>query len=415
MEIHYTDDEGDKVIISSDIELKEALYLVHQFPQPSFRLTLTLKSLHPTIPIFSASTTCTPPTTCESTSNLSQRILKLIGTGKQEDLLQAKNILLTEVPNSPEYRYLSECVEWFLNHPEEAGGYLLTALNTGLISLEQFWKNPFFANTWNQFTALPAYLNSWFPTATQPQPTQTYPPYPYAPYMPPFTATNPCRTQPTPYPATTPFMPPFMPQPMTGSYNFTPFIFPTSPMYPGFVPPFTSSTNQMTMPPMSPPLNSTMSPPFPFPLSPRNVPPLSPHMVPTSPPTELPIPITPVTELPPTIELPKQPGSPPVDDFVFPAPPTTQPLLTSPQMPTVQFTSELGRGWGLGNWLNNVLHTAPAVQNNDPERFQEQLKTLEEMGWFDKEESLKALDKTNGDVLKAVEFLLSHQTSTVTL
>jgi hypothetical protein len=137
-------------------------------------------------------------------------------------------------------------------------------------------------------------------------------------------------------------------------------------------------------------------------------------MVPSSPPTELPIPIPPVTETPisasPKPELPK-PISPPVDDFVFPVPPTTQPP-TSP--PTVQFTSELGRGW-IGNWLNNVLHTAPAFQNHDPERFQEQLKTLEEMGWYDKEESLSALDKTNGDVLKAVEFLLSNQTSTVTL
>jgi hypothetical protein len=159
-----------------------------------------------------------------------------------------------------------------------------------------------------------------------------------------------------------------------------------------------------------------MSPPFPFPLSPRSVPPLSPQTVPSSPPTEH-IPITPVTQLPtpvsPRTELPK-PISP-TDDFVFPAPPTTQPQPTSPQIPTVQFTSELGRGWGLGNWFNNVLHTAPVVQNSDPERFQEQLKTLEEMGWYDKEESLKALDKTNGDVLKAVEFLLSHQTSTVTL
>jgi hypothetical protein len=423
MEIHYTDDEGDKVIISSDIELKEALYLVHQFPQPSFRLTLTLKTLRPSIPAFTASTPI--PTTSESTANISQRILKLIGTGKQEDLLKAKNILLTEVPNSPEYRYLSECVEWFLNHPEEAGSYLLTALNTGLISLEQFWKNPFFANTWNQFTSIPSYLNTWLPTAMnaqhQPPPQTIYtPPFPYS-YVPPNTSTNPCMTQPNPFPVTTPFMPPFMPhQPMTGSFNFTPFIFTTSPAYPtGMVPPFTSSTNQTSVPPMSPPLNAmpTMSPPFSFPpFSPRNVP-LSPPLVPSSPPTELP---NPVTEFPksqsPQAELPKSP-SPPVDDFVFPTPPTTQPQPTSTQtVPAVQFTSELGRGWGLGNWLNNVLHTPPTVQqNNDPDRFQEQLKTLEEMGWYDKEESLKALDKTNGDVLKAVEFLLSNQTSTVTI
>jgi len=194
---------------------------------------------------------------------------------------------------------------------------------------------------------------------------------------------------------------------MNGSYNFTPFIFPNSPAYPWGSTPFTSSTNPTTM---SPPFNAmpSMSPPY-------NIPPFSPRNTsPQSPITELPIPIPPITEIPisasPKPESPKQ-VSPPVDDFVFPAPPTTQPQPSSP--PTVQFTSELGRGW-IGNWLNNVLHTAP-VQNSDPARFQEQLKTLEEMGWYDREESLKALDKTNGDVLKAVEFLLSNQASTVNI
>jgi hypothetical protein len=421
MEIHYTDDEGDKVIISSDIELKEALYLVHQFPQPSFRLTLTLKPLRPTNPVFSAPT---PQATEPTTANLSQRILKLIGTGRQEDLLKAKNILLTEVPNSPEYRYLSECVEWFLNHPEEAGSYLLTSLNTGLISLEQFCKNPFFLNTWNQFmTNAPSYLNSWLPTGTMPHPPPpTFNPFPYSPYTCPFTAaTSPHVQQTNPFPGqhmpqTTPFCTPFMnfvppsTQTMNGSYNFTPFIFPAA--TPSFVPFTSSGVNQTPMPTMSPQMH------MPFNFSPRNfmVPPhvntsiafpVNSPAQPISP--ELPQPISPPTDLP-------RPSSPQLtDDFVFPAPPMTTPQPTSPHA-NVQFTSELGNGWGFGNWFNNVLTPRRSpVQTNDPERWKEQLKTLEEMGWYDHEECLKALDSTNGDVLKAVEFLLSNQTSTVTL
>jgi hypothetical protein len=132
---------------------------------------------------------------------------------------------------------------------------------------------------------------------------------------------------------------------------------------------------------------------------------------PISPPTELPKPISPQTT-----EIPKPTSPQLTDDFVFPAPPTATPQPTSPHA-NIQFTSELG-GWGLGNWFNQVLNqnrTASPVQTNDPERWKEQLKMLEEMGWYDHEECLKALDTTNGDVLKAVESLLSNQTSTVTL
>jgi hypothetical protein len=167
--------------------------------------------------------------------------------------------------------------------------------------------------------------------------------------------------------------------------------------------------------PFMPPPQANL-PPFSPLLSPRG-----PYMPPGSPSLASPLNSFPIPNSPPTEEFkptfsPQPVSTPPnlFDDFDLPAtpktPPQPQPQPTPPQqqqLPQVQFTNQLGN---LGSWFSHVF---PTVQN--PDRYKDQLKLLSEMGWCDKDECLKALDRMNGDVMKAVEFLLSNQTSTVTL
>jgi hypothetical protein len=396
MEIHYIDDEGDKVCISSDIELKEALYIMQQNPQPSFRLILSLRSRN-TKPASDSkfvppiNTSPNKPSMCDITN----RILKLIATGKQEDLLKAKDILITEFPDSSEYSYLKDTVEWFLAHPEEASGYLMTALSSGIISVEQFCKNPFLHA---QFNAGLSQLNTlWQQFVPQAQTFFRQPGWtaPFMPFVP-----QPTPTQP---PAHPPF--PFMPHPATwdpSTSGTVPPIYPTP--FCVFPPPV--ATGSFTFPQQT--SSTTFNPtPFTFPTTPA---PPSPFIF-NSPPST-PTPSTPLPEVPkfvPQVQSPQPTSSTPqvTDTFIFDeiVSPVSKPQtpVPAPQHPSVAGL--------LGNWWNMWQHTN--VQN--PDRYKEQLAILEDMGWTNREECLKALDKTGGDVLKAVETLLANQTANVSI
>jgi len=98
LEIYYKDDEDDLVIIATDIEIKEALYLIRKTPHPSpLRLTLKLN-----VPQASSPSTQSTPTNSsvrlDSTqfpnlSTLPTRILELLCTGKREDIEKAYRII----------------------------------------------------------------------------------------------------------------------------------------------------------------------------------------------------------------------------------------------------------------------------------------------------------------------------------
>jgi len=78
-----------------------------------------------------------------------------------------------------------------------------------------------------------------------------------------------------------------------------------------------------------------------------------------------------------------------IDDFVLiNRPPTPTPAAVSRKKSLFSFSSR--------------------KNNNDTNRFNEQLKKLEEMGWNDKGLCLKALRKRNGDISGAVEVLLAQ-------
>jgi hypothetical protein len=367
-------------------------------------------------------------------NGITQRILKLIGTGKQEDLLKAKDILLSEVPDSPEYRYLRESVEWFLNHPEEASGYLMTALSSGLVSMENFCKNPFLHSQLNAgLSQLNSLWQQWVPQQPQapvfrpwvpfmPQcpmssnsgyqssvPTFPHPPTFIPPFVPTWdptsSGTNPTPFTPFPGMATpAPYWNPhiFTPTPATtGSFNFTPQGGQVPTATP-FMPSFTPAT------PLSP------APPSPFIFN-------SPPATPT--PTNLTnsVPDTPLPEVPkqppqvqPTFPLPSVSQTFNFDDIVMPAS-TQQPQSSAQTSPQQSGTTTPGlfNPLNLGTWLNNVWTQTNLTVRSD--RYKDQLKVLEEMGWYDKEECLRALDRCHGDVLKAVEILLAYQASNVSL
>ena len=65
-------------------------------------------------------------------------------------------------------------------------------------------------------------------------------------------------------------------------------------------------------------------------------------------------------------------------------------------------------------FLMNPLMNPQNTQNNSPpeERFATQLVQLQEMGFFDAAENIRALTMTNGNVEAAVEWLFSHPPGT---
>jgi len=78
-------------------------------------------------------------------------------------------------------------------------------------------------------------------------------------------------------------------------------------------------------------------------------------------------------------------------------------------MPFAAMMEQLGRGFGGsqgGGGGNNLWVPPPPVQNPE-ETYAEQLKQLQEMGFWDREANIRALQATGGNVSASVERLLN--------
>jgi hypothetical protein len=133
-------------------------------------------------------------------------------------------------------------------------------------------------------------------------------------------------------------------------------------------------------------------------------------------PSPFPSPFPPAFLFKPPEIIPPVPSSsiPPPPEHTASVLPSLNPLnpnylydrLDTPSPPPVQ-----QKPWGINivqNFIRNILQ-------NPADKYQEELKLLEEMGWNDRALCLKALQLCNGDVMTAVELLLANQTSNVSL
>jgi hypothetical protein len=178
MEIQYKDDEGDMIVMCTDIELKEAFYLVKESSTPALRLTLEINSSKGTVsnnakvestvetPVESKTpeeppkqeTTNEPefPSPPSSEPSLCTRVKELIRTGKYEDLVKARQILLSEYQNSPEYYHCRARVESLLGNSQGSIECIKQAIQYGLTNIEQLLQDPHLLNVQNleEFTSL---------------------------------------------------------------------------------------------------------------------------------------------------------------------------------------------------------------------------------------------------------------------
>ena len=70
----------------------------------------------------------------------------------------------------------------------------------------------------------------------------------------------------------------------------------------------------------------------------------------------------------------------------------------------------MGMGMGMGGGFPTAASPAAPVSNEPPEvRFATQLAALNEMGFWDAEENIRALQLSGGNVNAAIERLLSRQ------
>jgi hypothetical protein len=299
MEIQYKDDEGDMIVMCTDIELKEAFYLVKESSTPALRLTLEINSSKGTVsnnakvestvetPVESKTpeeppkqeTTNEPefPSPPSSEPSLCTRVKELIRTGKYEDLVKARQILLSEYQNSPEYYHCRARVESLLGNSQGSIECIKQAIQYGLTNIEQLLQDPHLLNVQNleEFTSLIADLIS--------------------------------------------------------GANVT-----------------NTNTTSNTTSNKTPNTNSNTTAPNPEPKS-----------------------------------LEKE-----LEEFVIP--------------PLTQTTRQL-QSWG--NWMWNVTNQL-LFRNN---RYAAELKSLEEMGWKDRNACLRALDESNGDISTAVLILIDSE------
>jgi len=103
--------------------------------------------------------------------------------------------------------------------------------------------------------------------------------------------------------------------------------------------------------------------------------------------------VTPITPIPPV-------NDPILDDFFIPSPPSTR-----PQIPVTTSNNPFHL-WG--NWLSHVTNSAFPVQTVNPDKYRDQLNILAEMGWSNREQCLKALKRSKGDLDRAIEILLAQ-------
>jgi len=171
MEIQYKDDEGDVIVMCTDIELKEAFYLVKETSTPALRLTLEINPKGGDIPKVEPTgetktveeplkqeTSNEPefPSPPKSEPSLCTRVKELLRTGKYEDLEKARQILLSEYQNSPEYYHCRARVESLLGNPQESVECIKQAVEYGLTNIEQLLQDPHLLNIQNleEFTSL---------------------------------------------------------------------------------------------------------------------------------------------------------------------------------------------------------------------------------------------------------------------
>jgi hypothetical protein len=180
MEIQYKDDEGDMIVMCTDIELKEALFLVKESSTPALRLTLEINAGNgsgtiSTNPPPKVETTVETPVESKTgeepkpeTSNepefpsppksesLCTRVKELIRTGKYEDLVKARQILLSEYQYSPEYYHCRARVESLLGNSQGSIECIKQAIQYGLTNIEQLLQDPHLLNIQNleEFTSL---------------------------------------------------------------------------------------------------------------------------------------------------------------------------------------------------------------------------------------------------------------------
>jgi len=175
MEIQYKDDEGDMIVMYTDIELKEAFYLVKESSTPALRLTLVINpnsgstistnpppKVKPTVETRVETKTGDVPNEPEfpsppkSEPSLCTRVKELILTGKYEDLVKAHQILISEYQHSPEYYHYRARVESLLGNSQESIECIKQAIQYGLTNIEQLLQDPHLLNIHNleEFTSL---------------------------------------------------------------------------------------------------------------------------------------------------------------------------------------------------------------------------------------------------------------------
>jgi len=290
------------IVMCTDIELKEAFFLVKDSSTPALRLTLEMKksgtisnppSGEPTVETPVESKTGEPlkqetsnepefPSPPKSEPSLCTRVKELLRTGKYEDLVKARQILLSEYQNSPEYYHCRARVESLLGNSQGSVECIKQAIQYGLTNIEQLLQDPHLLNVQNleEFTSLISDL-------------------------------------------------------ISGA----------------------NVTNSNTT------ANNTKT--------------TTPNPTPSPPPTPTPTP-TPVS-----VSIEKE-----LEDFVVPQ--------------ITQTTRQL-HGWG--NWVWNVTNQLLFGQT----RYTAELKSLEEMGWKDRNACIRALEESQGDISTAVLILIDTE------
>jgi hypothetical protein len=300
-------------------------------------------------------------------------------------------------------------MEKLFAHPDQTLGYLQTMMGSCFASLQELVHKAPAMQDWQRWVFPPSGSMPPQTTPTNSSPvnpgpspgatgnTSSSPGFPMNLPSPPFSFPN--------YPTTTAnlFPPPqsapnTTAQPSTNPFNaqMSSNLFSGSGQNPFLIPP---PNVDILFP--SPPSTNPF-PPSPFIFSPLQTPSttssISPQPIPNpfASPQSTPNPFSPAPSIP--FPEPKPDPTPePKPDHADPA------AVTDP--------------WGVNiiqNWFKNVLPNYISSEQFLADKYKNELKILEEMGWTDSRGvCLKALQQCNGDVMTAIELLLANQTSNV--